>query len=794
MRHTDSTLFRWTLGILCAAGLGGHGLRGACADPYRDSVATFYDNVLKHGRDHYGKTTPLFADGIDTGNRSAVISAKGEIISNFVFQQYLLRGLVGLSATGGDQKYRRAAHEATDHVLEHMVSPQSGLIYWGGHVYWDLEADTARFDPHNSHELKCDFPCYEFMYEVNPEATKAFIESFWEAHVDLEDEWMMFGRHARMDHAGPRGKVKLGSLAFINTGADLFYSAGFLFAKTGDPVWHDRAVGLAERFARLKHPRTGLAPAILDAYDPTFDRPTHKLSLGHLGVTVRNLLIPYGRRSDSFALCQLHLSEILSKDSADKFRSWALDDLRAYAKHCYDEQGQAFYEMRRIDTGERIKFSETRFIPTENQGHYFPPRRFRKSHGVPILFYAYAKGYKLTKDDLVKETARKCLDIMGIERGKDVTLSGIAHKELKSDSAACLIQGLLDLYEADADAWYLKAARAVADDALDRFFNGEFFADWPGEFRYSRVNQSLPLALLRLSVALGEKEVAIPPDIGGYGMEGFRPHQISFIDGDLTVRYTWAKHHIDIEGGNLRARVGDYFPHSGKVQDPFNYPGLWCLSSLHHPENVLDENKGMVFEPLWRVLPCSIIKLSNRQALIEHWQFRQWNGPIKRPYFGVRMDYRIEAPCYLDWTLEVTPLEENCGDLALRGLAHLNEQASPRAVFLGDSGFSTVRVGANEEIVVKPESKDDDEALRYRRPVFYSRIGDVALVFMFKPGAPVDLLAVGPSEKCPEPVRGFIWRIRSAEKGRAYKLDVRVGLLPVSSLGKVEQDYQRWSD
>ena len=142
----------------------------------------------------------------------------------------------------------------------------------------------------------------------------------------------------------------------------------------------------------------------------------------------------------------------------------------------------------------------------------------------------------------------------------------------------------------------------------------------------------------------------------------------------------------------------------------------------------------------------------------------------------------------------MTPLEENYGDLALRGLAHLTEQASPKTVFLGHRGFSTVPVGANEEIVVRPKSKDADEARGYRRPVFYSRIGDVVLVFMFKPGAPVDLLAVGPSEKCPEPVRGFIWHIRSAEKGRAYKLDVRVGLLPVSSLGKVEQEYQRWSD
>ena len=157
------------------------------------------------------------------------------------------------------------------------------------------------------------------------------------------------------------------------------------------------------------------------------------------------------------------------------------------------------------------------------------------------------------------------------------------------------------------------------------------------------------------------------------------------------------------------------------------------------------------------------------------------------------MDYRIEAPHCLDWTLEITPLEEDCGDLSLRGMAHLNEKASPEAVFLADNGFSTVPVGANEEIVLKPKIEGAGEARGYHRPVLYSRTGDVVLVFMFKPGAPVDLLAVGPSEKCPEQVRGFIWHIENAEKDRVYKLEVRIGVLPVSSLDKVEQEYQRWS-
>jgi len=121
-------------------------------------VVTFYDNVLEYGRDGYGKKTPLFADGTDVETKTPVVAANNDVICNFVSQQYLLRGLVGLSSVTGERKYRQAACEATDYVLTNMVNATSGLIYWGPHVYWDLKMDGPRFDPHNSHELKHESP------------------------------------------------------------------------------------------------------------------------------------------------------------------------------------------------------------------------------------------------------------------------------------------------------------------------------------------------------------------------------------------------------------------------------------------------------------------------------------------------------------------------------------------------------------------------------------------------------------------------------------------------------------
>ena len=128
------------------------------ATEYVNAVQAYYDNILQHGRDRYGHPTPLFADGIDVEGKQPIVSEGGLVICNFAFQQYLMRGLTGLSTYTGDPRYRTAAAEATAYVLEHLVNETSGLIHWGGHAFWDLRKDGPAFSPHDSHELKCVFP------------------------------------------------------------------------------------------------------------------------------------------------------------------------------------------------------------------------------------------------------------------------------------------------------------------------------------------------------------------------------------------------------------------------------------------------------------------------------------------------------------------------------------------------------------------------------------------------------------------------------------------------------------
>ena len=181
--------------------LGLVGISDAVAEQskYIDSVRTFADNVLKHGKDVYGrKKTPLFIDGIDIHtHRPPQWKRDGQtwILSNLASQQNLFRTLDALTTITGDSKYRAAATEAIEYAFANLISP-NGLLSWGGHVAYDALGDKLCMENLN-HELKSNYPYYELMWRVDPKATKRFLESFWAAHI-LNWSNLEMNRHGNM--------------------------------------------------------------------------------------------------------------------------------------------------------------------------------------------------------------------------------------------------------------------------------------------------------------------------------------------------------------------------------------------------------------------------------------------------------------------------------------------------------------------------------------------------------------------------------------------------------------------
>jgi hypothetical protein len=139
---------------------------------YIPAIREFADNILKYGRDHYGKKhSPLFVDGINVTTKEGV-KVENMVMCNVGSQQYLMKCLCALSVLTGDKKYKKAALSAMRYFLRDekgrkllLGDPQgrrelpSGLLPWGGHAFYDLQAD--RVSGKLVHELKNHSPYYD---------------------------------------------------------------------------------------------------------------------------------------------------------------------------------------------------------------------------------------------------------------------------------------------------------------------------------------------------------------------------------------------------------------------------------------------------------------------------------------------------------------------------------------------------------------------------------------------------------------------------------------------------------
>ena len=171
------------------------------SERYVQAARTFADSVLKHGRDTYGQRhTPLFVDGLQVETLEPVRWKKGGqtwVLCNFASQQSLLRTLDGLSALTGENRYRQAAEDSARYALAHLRSTNN-LLYWGGHMAWDLEQERPVGEYPDVHEVKDHQPYFPLLWRVDAAATRRLCEAMWGAHV-LDWSLLDYNRHARTE-------------------------------------------------------------------------------------------------------------------------------------------------------------------------------------------------------------------------------------------------------------------------------------------------------------------------------------------------------------------------------------------------------------------------------------------------------------------------------------------------------------------------------------------------------------------------------------------------------------------
>ncbi|MEX0720961.1 MAG: hypothetical protein WD059_09850 [Balneolaceae bacterium] len=518
--------------------------------PYLKAVQTFADNVLENGRDTYGEIhSPLFVDGlnVETGEPVRWESDNNSwIISNFASQQNLMRVLTGLSTLSDESRYRQAAEDATEYMFAHHSDSQ-GLLYWGGHQFVDLETMVNQFEG-RPHELKTNFPYYEFMWEVNPDATRKMLRAIWNAHI-LEWSVLDLNRHGEYDlemgnlwdhdYEQPKPFFEGRGLTFINAGTDMIDAALNLYAlgeEEGAKTWGLR---LLEQYVRARHPETGLGvyqfsqPERLEtppAQGPltgelTFskygDRASNQFGEKYGEIALEGNVLWGGRMQTLYGqspVMLLHLAEKLEgTDAGENMLKWTLNGLKAYADFAY-VPGENHFRPMWADG-------------TDLTGHVIPRTGYYGKKGTsfkPIepdgaMLLAYTKAVRLSDGDSTYwKVVRNIFEDEALgDPGVEYDSRSNLNLNTEVEDPAILVS-VLELYRATGNRQFLSLAETIGDNILkERFINGYFQPS--KDHIYARLDAPEPLVLLMLEAARQGMPEAVPPYLTGEGSTDGEP-------------------------------------------------------------------------------------------------------------------------------------------------------------------------------------------------------------------------------------------------------------------------------
>jgi pectate lyase len=489
---------------------------------YLAAVGRFADVVVEHGRDQYGqKKTPLFVDGLHAETlEPARWQHSGEtwVLSNFASQQPLVRLLDGWTALGGEPKYRAAAEEAARYALGHLQSP-SGLLYWGGHLAWDLDADKPVGQGTDTHELKGHQPYYELMWRVDPKATRQLLEAVWAGHI-LDWSLLDYNRHASVksplrpqwDHPFNESvavpfPAKGGNLSFANVTPPLVHCGTVLAVEGADADalrWTRR---LVYRWQQGKDLKTGLCGGQL-SYRAE-DRAQEALGHVHPTINEAKIVASYHQisRYHHLPLVQMQAAEALvaaggeAAEVGREFLRWASDDLEIYARECFDSASGDF--LARMTDGTAIRWRES-------QSGYYVPESFAPVKPDGDLFWSYAMAYRLTGGEShwrMARTIAAAMDLgdLGEAGGKEALRQDTPNGDWQA------IYALLELHRASGDEALLRLACRVGDNVLKMQSASGLFPR-PGRV-YARTGDEAPLALLHLAATIDGRQSLLPRPI-----------------------------------------------------------------------------------------------------------------------------------------------------------------------------------------------------------------------------------------------------------------------------------------
>ena len=452
-------------------------------DHYTGYVKQCLDLLMEYGTDRYGpEHTPLLVSILDVETRTCPrdplpLDESWRVIrrdrrnpagSNLLHDNTLLRTMFHLSQLSGEGKYQDFAVDYLSYCMDNLVD-EKGLFWWGWHRHYDVFTDSMTGHQGNHHEIHA-IHCidWEQLWKVNPEAVEKEIQAIWQWHV-IDKKTGEVNRHAD----------GLPGCDFAMSSGAMMEAFSFLYMKTLNPLWLERAKLLSAYYWDRRNPDTDLFPERPNAGSDRFDGSSFVTNIP--GLYCHSLLKSYQMTGET------------------AFRDQAAAILRAYARFGFDEKTGRFWGALRLDgtpvTGPR---------PTDDYAQYEPRGHLDLwepyAAGYQYAIYtaqAYAFAYQIFKEAIFLETAERFASwIMQTPPGTPETVQtwyreyseSFGQNGTYAGKYGRTISFFLHLFILTSQGQYLDEARKMADQAIEKLYHQGLFRGHPAKPYYEAVD------------------------------------------------------------------------------------------------------------------------------------------------------------------------------------------------------------------------------------------------------------------------------------------------------------------
>ena len=415
---------------------------------YLNIVKSYADAMISEGRDIYGtENSPLFASTLNRetmklgtldefgsikGVRKNDRSIKG---ANTLGDVGLLEILYKLSDLTNNNLYSKEADKSIKYFFSNCQSPNTGLMAWGEHIYWDFEKEACGYGNVNGDFHESDlWPFWDKCYEFTPEACWKFSIGEWD-HQIADKKTGHFSRHARWSVHGT--------------------FSGFEFPRYAGQMI-ERWADAYNRKENINQPRRD---ELLTAIKVIFGRMEDNLKLTKSGYLPAgssekgdHVYVVWLKSNLELARCLEDAAHLFDNDLAERMRKFALKQDTDFlnAPHKLDSVGGGFAITLDATTGiPRVRSMNKPYTSTWGAGYGYGPH----SKVANLCFNRYQK-LNLQHPDL----ADRYKSLMLAAAEQYLQTSPDTSQLLKPSSFANVIKLMLNSFELTEDPRFLKRA------------------------------------------------------------------------------------------------------------------------------------------------------------------------------------------------------------------------------------------------------------------------------------------------------------------------------------------------